>query len=240
MRCQQCGAVNDPGALECRYCKATTPAGVQARQRREYEEAAARQRSAAVHAQEHQAARARLESASRQALGWSIGGLALCCLPLGIVGIVQGVRARRTAASLGVPLPITATIGLVLGCLGALVSVAVFTWAAIDSVKKSGQADVRIAELEKRAEARSADPVLAHETACTLAEAYALKTGYDSHPGYSLSGFECVGNLTVDGASAELDALRFRWSSDSVVAHVCFKRGARWYVEALEKDACPR
>jgi hypothetical protein len=224
----------------CPYCKVTTAAGAAAQQRHEHE---ARARAGWAAAAEHQqavAANVRMNATAAQALGWSVGGLVLCCLPLGVVGIVQGVRARSMAASLRAPVPGKATIGLVLGILSSVMSVGGFTFAMIQSSHDQERTDARLAVLDRETAAKESAPVLDHATACALGEAYALRNGFDGHPGYALKEFDCVGKLTTGNDVAELQDLRFKWStSTKYEASVCLKRGAKWYVGEVRKGRCP-
>ena len=242
MKCAQCGALIDPLALACPYCRFTTPAGVAAHQRAQAE---AQQRAHwEAHAQHTQraAANAQVGSSSTHALIWSIVGTALCCFPVGLVGIVFGVRARSLAKRLGVAPPARATLGLVLGIVSCVLSVAGLAYGIIQSQIDEDNASQRIAGLEKKLgtgpSARDLDP----STACALAEIHALRTGWDGRRGYSLDGFECFGKLRRSRDRAELDDFRFHPGTDPkrrFEVKVCFKRGEAWYVSEMRDGPCP-
>ena len=243
MKCAQCGALIDPIALACPYCRFTTPAGVAAHQRAQAE---AQQRAHwETHAQHAQraATNAQVQSASTHALVWSIVGTALCCFPVGVVGIVFGVRARSLAKRLGLPPPARATIGLVLGGLSCVLSVAGLVYGFIKAQADEDNAKQRIDAIEKTLGTRPSSPDLDQSTACGLAEVFALRSGWDGRRGSSLEGFECVGKVRRrSGERAELDDFRFHPNTDSQKRYdvkVCFKRGAVWYVSELREGACP-
>jgi hypothetical protein len=238
VKCAQCGAMIDPLALACPYCRFTTPAGVVAHQRAEQERQSQAQWHAHAHYQHQVVANRRLDSASTQALVWSLVGIVLCCTPMSVVGIVMGARARTIAAQTSAPVPGKATAGLVLGILGALWSLGFFGWAMIQSQMDEEATGERIAAIEKRVGAKASQAALSHDTACDLAEVYALRNGWAGNRGQSLKDFECVGKLTPTGDRAELEDLQFRHLGSSYRVHACFKRGAKWYVTELRDGAC--
>ena len=61
-----------------------------------------------------------LSKASLHSLLWAAAGLVFCCFPLGLVGVVLGFRARSIAQRLGLPLPVQAIFGIVLGVVSIL------------------------------------------------------------------------------------------------------------------------
>lgn len=193
--------------------------------------AAQLQRTATLHA---------LQGTSNQSMWWSIAGLVVCCLPLAVVGFVQGVRARGLARTLGAPLPAQALTGLVLSAMGGLASVAFVTFAILSNNEDKAAADARIQVLEAQTNVPALAAGLTQPTACGLAEAYALKTGVPGHAGPTLAHFECLGRIAVTGDRADLENFRFRHGSSNGVLdrHVCFKRGARWFVTSLQDAPC--
>jgi len=242
VKCAQCGALIDPLALACPYCRFTTPAGVAARQRAEAEAQQRAQWEAHAHYQQQASTNRQVQSSSTHALIWSIAGTVLCCLPLGVVGIVFGARARSLAKRLGTPPPARATIGLALGILSCVLSVAFGVYAVVQSQIDKEKTEQRIAALEKSLGTAPSAPALERSTACGLAEVYALRTGWDGRQGYSLEGFECTGKVRRQGDRAELDDFRFRIGTDASKRfdlRVCFKRGAAWYVSEMRDGPCP-
>lgn len=238
MKCEHCGAVVAVSALACSFCQAPTAA---ARRQREQAEYAAQQRASLQAAHEQQArvaAQGRLQSLATHSMWWSIAGLVVCCLPVATLGIVQGIRARGLARTLGAAVPFGATVGLALGGFGSLASVGVWTWAIISSNQDEAEAAAKVQVLEARAKSGSEATALGLETACALAEAYTWKNGFEGTNGYRMKSMECIGKVTVDGDRAVLDAWRFAHDSTRHDVNVCFKRGGRWYVAEMKNGAC--
>src|SRR5262245_15627052 len=109
MNCGNCGAAVPPHAYACPFCQAPTQAAAEA-QRMQQEALRAQQEAAAGYAaaaaqyaaaDEHQqriVARNQMNALAKQSLVWAGLGTVLCCLPLGVIGIVQGARARSLSA----------------------------------------------------------------------------------------------------------------------------------------------
>ncbi len=242
VKCAQCGALIDPLALACPYCRFTTPAGVAAHQRAQEEAQHRAQWEAQAQYSQKASTNQQLQSSSTYALVSSIAGTVLCCAPLGIVGIVFGARARSFAKQLGMAPPARATIGLVLGIVSSVMSVAGITYGIIQSQIDEESAKARAATIEKQLGAAPSAPDLDQSTACALAELHTLESGWDGRRGYSLEGFECLGKVRRNGDLAELDAFRFKPGTDPKKRYdlrVCFKRGAVWYVTDMREGACP-
>ena len=236
--CERCGAALDPTALTCPFCGLTTRAGVQARA---MEEQAAQSRAGLAQQwamQQQRATQMEIASLGTQAMWWSIAGLAFCCLPLGVVGIVQGVRARGRAQTANITAPGTAMAGLVIGIISCVTSIALFTYAAIDSQNEQDRANKRVAEIDKQLGKKPEAATLDHDTACLLGEEYTLKNSFDDKSGYQFEKFECVGKLTQTSDSAQLDDLKFHYNDEEEKAFVCFKRGTKWYVDRLATSGC--
>jgi hypothetical protein len=238
VKCAQCGALIDPLAHTCQYCRFTTPAGVAAHQRAEYEQRAQAQYQAHAQYQHQVVEQRRASGAANQALIWSIVGIVLCCTPLAIVGVVMGARARGMATRAGLPVPTTATAGLALGVFGVLSSLAFVIYMVVDIGRKTERRDARVAELEARLGDRPSAETLEHDTACGLAEVYVLRNGWGGTSGEYLQRFDCAGKLIPGEERAELDDLRFEGSTESFRANVCFRRGAKWYVTELRDGEC--
>jgi hypothetical protein len=239
MTCERCGAVIDPGALACPYCGAPTAAAAVARQREADEARARAQWNAAEDHRRAVAARGRIEATATQSVIWGVLGAALCCLPLGVIGVVQGVRARGLAAETKQPPPPRAMVGLVLGALSVFTSIGFVVWALVNARGEQQRADARVAELTRQIGSQASAATLDRTTACGLAEIYALKNGWSGAEGHSLHDFECVGKMVPRGDRMELDDFRFRNGTDAASdTFVCFKRGAAWLVDELRHDAC--
>jgi hypothetical protein len=239
--CTRCGASIDPLALACTYCGLTTPAGVADKQRREHEAQMRAHYEAQTQYQRQVVEQRRLESATKQSLFFSIWGVVLCCVPTGVIGIVQGFRARSLAAASQKPAPAMATVGIALGFTSVVTTIGLAVVMYFNVERRSKAADERIAQIDEQYGAAATSPVLAREVACALGEQYVLRNGWDGHPGYSLKSFDCVGKLSVTGDErAELDDFRFTWgSTGKYETMVCLKRGAKWYVATLTQGECP-
>ncbi len=178
-------------------------------------------------------------STATQSIWLSVGGMFLCgCFPLGVVGIVQALRAKAMAEAQKMEVPQRAKIGLYLGILSCVVSVVVIVAAAISSSNDQKRADARIAELDKQIGSKADSATLDRATACAMAEEAALKTGFDSNLGYSLEGFDCPGRLIPTSDTAQLEDFAFKCNSTNYKVNVCFKHGAKWFVENLSEDPC--
>ncbi|MGH7284751.1 MAG: hypothetical protein ACRELY_24770 [Polyangiaceae bacterium] len=236
--CERCGAALDPTALTCPFCGLTTRAGAQAKTMQE--QAAQSQAGLAAQwaMQRERAMQMEIASLATQAMWWSIAGVAFCCLPLGIVGIVQGLRAKGRAQAGNITVPGAATVGLVVGIISCVMSVALITYAAIDSSNEQDRANARVAAIDKQLGKKPEAATLDHDTACLLGEEYTLKNRFDDKPGYELQKFDCVGKLTQTADAAQLEDLKFHYNDDEEKAFVCFKRGTKWYVDRLEVTGC--
>ncbi len=243
-KCTHCGAAIDPLALACPYCKMTTPAGVLARQREEHERKSHAQWHAHAQAQAQQqdqvVTQRRLDSAATHALLWSIAGTVICCAPLGIVAIVLGARARSIASSRNMPIPVKATVGLILGMVSTVSSIGFFVYAIVASQREEAASKDRVAVIEKQIGGKAASAALERETACGLAEIHVLRNGWKGNRGQTLSQFDCVGKLAVSADHAALENFRFRYDTGNANydVSVCFKRGGKWYVDEVRDDAC--
>jgi hypothetical protein len=239
MNCQECGAVLDPSALACPYCRAPTPVAARARdeeqRRASYE--AAQHAYAAEH--ERRVGLDRLERAASTSLWTSLGSIILCCVPvLQAVSIAMYLRARSTAKALGVPVPAKATAGLAVSLATLLGGGAFMTWAFLRDRALATAAEERIAVLEKQTAASAQATSLDAPTACALAELHTLRDGFGGERGHNLTSFQCVGRLTVQSDRASVEDFRFRAESHDkkFTATVCLKRGAKWFVSEMKTD----
>ncbi|HEY2517618.1 MAG TPA: hypothetical protein VGI39_42405 [Polyangiaceae bacterium] len=240
MTCERCGASLPPGTAACTYCGAPT-AEAEAIRRRAEESARASARSADAAYQKQSAdARVRLTRLARQSALWGVLGSLFCCTPAGVAGLVLGLQARRLATELRESPPVQAMLGLALGALSTVGSVAFVIWAVISVQGDKDRAAHRITELEKQVATSVRAATLDHPTACALAEVYALRNGWSGQSGYSLQGFECAGKVAGTAERAQLEDLRFRADSAGPYAtFVCFKRGDSWFVGEMRTTTCP-
>jgi hypothetical protein len=239
MNCQHCGATIDPHVPVCPFCRVTTAAGAEQQQRQAQEQEALARWTAAQKHQQDGVTRAKMTSAATQAVVCGAAGLVLCCTPVAVVGIVQGARARSMAASLAAPPPMQATLGLFLSSFAVLSSIGWLSYAGIAGSHDKQATNAEATALEKSVAQQASAPVLAHETACTLAHIHFLRAGHEGTSGPYLDGFECHGKLTSNAERARLEDYRFKRSSTKYEVDVCFKRGDRWYVTEARKGACP-
>jgi hypothetical protein len=224
----------------CPYCGLTTPAGVAAQSQAAERAKVQAQWAAAAQLQASATEQRRIKGLATQSLVWSIGGLVFCCLPLGVVGIVQGLRARSASVARSLPVPGLASAGLWLGIASCLTSVGLWTWAGISNAKDEERAKARTTEIEKAVDAKAGLETLDRDVACQLAEARTLQAGWDGKRGYSLQRFECPGKFEQAADRAELQDFRFHAGSGEKEyrVFVCFKRGDRWFVDRLSETSC--
>lgn len=240
MTCEHCGARLDPNALACSFCKAPTPLAAQVRARQEEEARVRAAWQAHSESQKALALQRRMESLATHALAWSIIGAFMCCLPVSAIGVVQGIRARNLATQLRMPSSGRARTGLVLGILGSVASIVLITVGFIGAAQDQEAANARIAQLERSIGPRVKASTLEHDVACALAEIHARRNGFANERGSSLGHFECVGRLSGGESEAQLEDFRFTKSTTKFDVNVCFKRGAQWYVQDMQRYACPR
>lgn len=239
VKCHHCGAVIDPDVVTCPFCKVTTAAGIAARRREEHDHKNRAAWDAHASAQEKAAWQLRVANVARQSLFFSLAGFVLCCLPGGIAGVVQGLRARAIARKHNLTVPASATIGLVLGLVSLATSVSAFVYVSIEAEKDRARASARVAELELQIQPRAADAELTHETACALAEKYLLERGHDGKGGSNFRDIECPGRVHSPSPDrAQLDDFRFAQSKNLYELSVCLKRGNVWFVTELRKGPC--
>lgn len=236
--CNRCGAELPLDAWECPYCRTLTAHGFA---RREAEAAAFRAQAEADRARDHAFAMAQraeaersLRRSSRHAFLWSVGGFVLCCSPVALIGLVLGFRSRALARRVGLVIPTTATLGIVL----ALTQIAVFAAAIAFAIYAQSQVNARLEVLERELGNQPEQAVLTQPTACGLAERYLLQNGYDEHSELGIEDLRCDGALEQTASSAELKALEFEAGGKRVRASVCFARGARWSVSAVQARGC--
>lgn len=238
-KCAQCGAMIDPLAHACPYCRFTTPAGVTARQHREAQAHHQAQWAAHAHHVNTSVATARMKSTGTQALVFGILGLILFCTPLGVVGIVQWFRARGMAREANAALPAAATVGLVLSVVSLFTSIGGFVLLDRAVQEDKAFAAQKAAQAEQRLGNRANATTLDRDAACLLTEAYVWKEGDGNVQGYQVKSFECIGKLTMEGPDkADIDLVRVKDVSKTYQSHACLRRGGKWYVERVSSIAC--
>lgn len=237
-KCAQCGAMIDPLALACPYCKFTTPQGVAAHQAQQAQ--AHQQAQWAAHANyvHTSVANARTKSTGTQALVFGILGIILFCTPLGIVGIIQGVRARGMAKQANVPVPGAATAGLILSIISLVTSIGGIILLDKGVEEDKVAAEKRAVAIEKRLGNKASATVLTRETACDIAEIHVWREGDGRISNTIAKSVQCMGKLTFEGERAELDLVRVKTGTDQNDSHVCFRRGDKWYVERFSTASC--
>lgn len=239
MNCERCGAIIDPTALACPYCHLTTPAGVLAQQNQASADRAREQWVQAVSYQKDQATAMQINSAATQSVWLSVAGIFLCgCFPLGVVGVVQAMRAKAMAQAQKMEPPPRAQIGFILGIISCVFSVGVIIAALISSSNDQKRADARVVEIDKQLGTKPNDATIDRATACLMAEEAAIKTGFDNNAGYVLKNYDCPGRLLPSADTAQLEDFHFDYSTTHYKVNVCFKHGAKWFVENLSEDPC--
>lgn len=237
-KCGQCGAMIDPLSLACPYCKFTTPAGVAAHHQQRAQ--AQHQAQWAAHASyvHTSVATARMKSTGTQALIFGILGIILFCTPLGIVGLIQGVRARGMSRQANAPVPGTATAGLVLSIISLVTSIGGIILLDRDIEEDRATAEQRAIAIERRIGNKSSATVLDRDTACGLAEIHVWREGDGRIANHIAKSVQCMGKLTLEGDRAELDLVRVKSGTEQNDSHVCLKRGDKWYVERFSSGPC--
>lgn len=237
-KCAQCGAMIDPLVHECPYCRFVTPTGVAARQHhvaQQHYQQQAHARASYMHAS---ITSARMKSTSTQALIFGILGILLFCTPLGIVGIIQGFRARGMARETQAPLPGTATAGLVLSIISVFTSIIGIVLLDQGVQEDKDAAEKRAVAIERRVGNKASATVLARDTACDLAEIHVWREGDGQIGNHIAKSVQCMGKLTFEADRAELDLVRVKSGTEQNDSHVCFRRGDKWYVERFSSGPC--
>lgn len=233
-KCAQCGAMIDPLALACPYCHFTTPAGVAARQQQQHH----RQWQAHASYVHSAQAGARMKATANQTLIFGILGIVLFCTPLGIVGIIQGFRARGMSREANLPVPGTATAGLVLSIISLFSSIGGIMLLDRSVEEDKAAAEQRAVAIERRIGNKPASKVLDRDTACGLAEIHVWREGDGRIANHIAKSVSCMGKLTFEGDRAEIDLVRVKSGAEQNDSHVCFKHGDKWYVEKFSSGPC--
>jgi hypothetical protein len=236
MNCAHCGAIVEPTALACTYCRAPTPAAARARAEETAERERALAEQAGVERAQRAAVAAKMDAAASKSFVLALVGFVVCFIPLlQIISVVFYFRARAIARELSVQVPWKATVGGLLSTISFLSMTAFITWAIIRDGNLRARADARIAALSPQADDGALQSALDYRTACALAELYALKNGHFKQDGWNLVDFDCKGKLDVKNERATLTAFSFKIETNDVRhdVDVCFSRGSKWYVTEL-------
>lgn len=240
--CERCGAGLPPNVDQCGYCGTVSGAA-----------RAALAAEAARRAHEQQAMNAQVallkaklqgttEQAASRALMWGLLSFVFFCLPIfNVLSFLSFKRALTSAREAGAPLPTRATVGLLCSLFTGILFVALWTWAVVDIRADNARVEARKAELSKQIAAHPDGPTLDHPFACALAELYVLSNGYDGSTNTGqFRDVDCAGAINVRNDRAEMPDFKFRTSSNETqkTATICFKLGARWFVQDARATGC--
>lgn len=231
MNCSHCSAKIPTDALTCPYCGVDTPNAAQARALKEQQERHAQQLAAVDAGRARQQALLAVETSSKNAFYASILGVVICCLPAGsVVGIVMGLKARKTAATLGASAPWQSMAAIVLGVFW----LGFFTLALVMGAVTEREKAERVAAIRAATKDAASQATLDAATACSLIELTLLEGGAGLKGG-AVRVFHCEGKLEVDGDRAVMKDLEYARSTADQPKRVdgCLSRGSRWKVDAI-------
>ena len=240
--CERCGAGLPPNTDQCGYCG--TVSGP-ARQMLAAEAARQAHEQATMNAQVA-VLKAKLlgatELAATRALTWGLLSFVFFCLPIfNVLSFLAFKRAQASAREAGAPLPTRATVGLLCSVVTGIFCVVCWVWMITDIRADNARVDARKAELSKQIAAHAPGPELDHPFACALAELHVLTNGYDGSTNTGqFRDVDCAGAVTVKNDRAEMPDFKFRTSSSDPqkAATICFKLGARWFVQEARATGC--
>jgi len=240
--CERCGAGLPPNTDHCGYCGTVSA---------EAREALAQQAAQRAHQEATLNAQVAVlkvklqgttEQAASRALMWGLLSFAWFCLPIfNVLSFLAFKRAQASAREAGVPLPTRATVGLLCAAFTGVLCVGCWVWLVTDIRADNARVDARKAELSKQIAAHPEGPALDHPFACALAEQYLLTNGYDGSTNTGqFRDVDCAGAVTVLNGRAEMPDFKFRTSSNDSQksATICFKLGARWFVQDARATGC--
>jgi len=241
--CERCGAGLPPNTDQCGYCGTVSGAaraalGAEAA-RRAHEQAAMNAQVAILKVK----LQGTTEQAASRTLLWALASFVFFCLPIfNVLSFLSYKRAQASAREAGVPVPTRATVGLLCSVFTGLLCVGCWIWMVTSIRADNAKLEARKAELSKQIAAHPEGPALDHPFACALAEQYVLTNGYDGSTNTGqFSDVDCAGAVTVLNGRAEMPDFKFRVSSSSnglKVATICFKLGARWFVQDARATGC--
>jgi hypothetical protein len=240
--CERCGAGLPPNTDLCGYCGTVSGA---ARAALAAEAAQRAHQQATLNAQVA-VLKAKLsgttEQAATRALMWGLLSFVFFCLPIAnVLSFLAYKRAQASAREAGAPVPTRATVGLLCSLVTGILCVVFWIWIVIDVRADNARVDARKNELSKQIAAHAAGPELDHPFACALAEQYVLTNGYDGATNTGqFRDVDCAGAVKVLNGRAEMPDFKFRASSSEAQksATICFKLGARWFVQEARATSC--
>jgi hypothetical protein len=240
--CERCGAGLAPHTDQCGYCgtvSATARAALAAE---------------AAHRAQHQAAmdaqvamlkvklQGTTEQAASRALMWGLLSFVFFCLPIfNVLSFLSFKRAQSSAREAGTAVPTRATVGLLCSVFTGLLCVGCWIWMITDIRADNARVEARKVELTKQIAAHPEGPVLDRPFACALAELYVLTNGYGGSTNTGqFRDVDCAGAVTVLNGRAEMPDFKLRTSSTDAQksATICFKLGARWFVQDARATSC--
>ncbi|MEI9950950.1 MAG: hypothetical protein WDO74_18730 [Pseudomonadota bacterium] len=240
--CERCGAGLPPNTEQCGYC------GTVSGEARAALSAEAAQRAQAQATMNAQLAVLRVklqgttEQAASRALMWGLLSFVFFCLPIfNVLSFLAYKRAQASAREAGAPVPTRATVGLLCSVVTGVLCVGSWIWMVTDIRADNARVAARKTELSKQIAAHPEGPTLDHPFACALAEQYVLTNGYDGSTNTGqFRDVDCAGAIRVLNGRAEMPDFKFRVSSNGgqKTATICFKLGARWFVQEARATGC--
>lgn len=240
--CERCGAGLPPNTDQCGYCGTVSGAARAAlaaeAARRAHEQATLNAQVAVLKVK----LRSTTEQAASRALMWGLLSILVFCLPIAnVLSFLAYKRAQASAREAGEAVPTRATVGLLCSVVMGVLCVVFWVWIVIDMRADSARVDARKNELSKLIAEHPEGPILDHPFACALAEQYVLTNGYDGSTNTGqFRDLDCAGAVTVLNGRAEMPDFKFRVSSSGAqkTATICFKLGARWFVQEARATGC--
>jgi hypothetical protein len=240
--CERCGAGLPPGTDQCGYCGTVSGA---ARAALAAEAAQRARQQASLNAQVailKVKLQGSTEQAASRALLWGLLSFVVFCLPIpNVLSFLAFKRAQSSAREAGASLPTRATVGLACSIVTGILCLGFWVWVVIDVRADNARVAARKTELAQQIAAHPGGPALEQPFACALAEQYVLTNGYDGSTNTGqFRDVDCAGAVTVLNGRAEMPDFKFRSSSSAAQKSVtiCFKLGARWFVQEARATGC--
>ncbi|HKO47288.1 MAG TPA: hypothetical protein VJV79_06175 [Polyangiaceae bacterium] len=240
--CERCGAGLPQNTDQCGYCGTVSGA---ARAALAAEAAHRAHQQATLNAQVavlKVKLQGTTEQAASRALMWGLLSFVFFCLPIfNVLSFLAYKRAQASAREAGAPVPTRATVGLLCSALTGVLCVGSWVWMVTDIRADNARVDARKAELNRQITAHPPGPALDHPFACALAELHLLSNGFDGSTNMGqFHDVDCAGAVTVLNGRAEMPDFKFRVSSNDgqKSATICFKLGARWFVQEARATSC--